>query len=994
MADKHSSTTLRQRWFVSVVAVFVFVAALSAYYLKKPVTVPPAIRLNNAKAALAKQDYQLAERLALEISPENPEHTKALYIAGEAATKAGKVEAAVRHFEALAARQQKWKEAPLGLFFAGEACRASGQLTQAEVFFLKFLSAAPAHILTHERLAFLASLTGRRQESIPHYFYLVKSGKAEVSELALFADLSRPIEQLTMLEDYEKKAPDDKLVQLGLACHSFWEGKTGDAKVRLERLLTKSPEFIAGQAMLGELMVDDAEQRFHQWHDRLPKSAEEEPGIHYVRGLWARKHGQLEMAARCFHEVIRRAPTDRRGMMLLGQQLRQIEFPGFEAVENRSKQMIELSQRLDQVLRKDTSDNYREVASLLEKMGRIWEAVAWGVAADRQFPDANWTADLFARAANQLTDELPQVIEKENLALRLDLSKLSPFRLTPMPDRNAAERQSALSKSRIRFEESVLGPRFTYENSADPATPGARMFEQTGGGVAVLDYDLDHWPDLYFPQGGTWRTGQSRPDFPPSAPDRLFRNFSGGEAVDVTAPSGLVDRGFGQGAAVGDFDNDGFPDLYVANIGRNQLLKNNGDGTFTDVTDQAGLSAEDWSTSCVIVDLNQDGNADLFDVNYVTGEHVFEMICQGKACSPKAFQGCPDRLLLSRGDGTFATITPNPDEIAGKGLGVVAFHLLERGRPSLLIANDQVPNFVLHNRATKDDNNISLIDEALIVGAAYNVDGLAMASMGIAAEDFDSDERIDFYITTFKDESSVMLFQDVPGLFVDRAISSGLRAATMPFVGWGTQSLDADRDGNPDLVMVNGHVDDYRTQGGEFQMRPQFFRNLGKGRFDEEMAGQAGEFFKKKRLGRGLSRLDWNRDGLMDFAVSNIAEPASLVLNSTEGAGHFLTVRLVASRSARDAIGSLVELRTSGGKWKKQLVAGDGYMASNERLIQFGLGEATTVAELTVDWPSGSKTILRNIPADVTVELRESAEFGIQRRGPGDSDVVNVTYTQ
>ena len=134
MADKHSSTTLRQRWFVSVVAVFVFVAALSAYYLKKPVTVPPAIRLNNAKAALAKQDYQLAERLALEISPENPEHTKALYIAGEAATKAGKVEAAVRHFEALAARQQKWKEAPLGLFFAGEACRASGQLTQAEVF--------------------------------------------------------------------------------------------------------------------------------------------------------------------------------------------------------------------------------------------------------------------------------------------------------------------------------------------------------------------------------------------------------------------------------------------------------------------------------------------------------------------------------------------------------------------------------------------------------------------------------------------------------------------------------------------------------------------------------------------------------------------------------------------------------------------------------------------------------------------------------------------
>ena len=192
----------------------------------------------------------------------------------------------------------------------------------------------------------------------------------------------------------------------------------------------------------------------------------------------------------------------------------------------------------------------------------------------------------------------------------------------------------------------------------------------------------------------------------------------------------MVDRGFGQGASSGDFDNDGFPDLYVGNVGRNQLLHNNGDGTFTDVTDVAGLTATDWTTSCVIVDLNADGNPDLYDVNYVTGPQVYERICQGKGCSPSAFAGAPDHLLLSRGDGSFELIEPAAPEVDGKGLGIVAFDLHERGRPSLFVANDQVPNFLLRNLATGDRHNVRLEDEAFISGVAFNQDGLAMASMG------------------------------------------------------------------------------------------------------------------------------------------------------------------------------------------------------------------------------------------------------------------------
>ena len=992
----HQIAAMRKgrRWGRAFVAAFALVSALVLLFLasRKPRSLVVAT-LSDAKAALADHEYDRAEKIATALVDDGTHLTDALAIAGEAAAKAGRLDAAIRHFQSLAQHQSRLRSPPLGLYFAGEACLSGGRLTEAEAFFYKFLSAAPGHLLTREKLAFLASVSGRRHESSPHYFFLVKSGRAEVHELVLFADLSRPNEQGPFLRDCDQKAPGDQLVQFGLANTAFEEGETDDAFARLETILSHSPQFLAGQAMLGELLVNQSDADFFEWHRQLPRDAETEPEIHYVRGLWARKSRESKVAARCFWETLRRVPTDRRATMLLGQQLRILNDPRFKVVENRAKQAIQLTQLLDQVLKKNTKESYQEVALLLEQMGRLWEAAAWGLAAERQFSNVPWARDIFSRVADQLTENLPLVTNAENLAVQLDLSDFPPFQSisTGIPEKASNAKTSR--STRVLFEEATDGPDFVYRNSADPATPGARMFEQTGGCVAVIDYDCDHWPDLFFSQGGEWRTGRSRPDFPPSDSDRLFRNVDGGEAIDVTLLAGLVDRGFGQGASTGDFDNDGFPDLYVANIGQNQLLQNNGDGTFSDHTEGAGLTAADWTTSCVMVDLNGDGYPDLFDVNYVTGEHVFEMICQGKACSPKVFAGAPDRLILSHGDGTFETTTPFPNEVNGKGLGVVAFELLDRGRPCLLIANDQVPNFLLVNRPAAQDDQIVLEDEALALGAAYNEDGLAMASMGIAADDLDGDGRIDFFISTFKDESSVLLFQDTAGLFVDRAKSAGLRSSTIPFVGWGTQCLDSELDGHSDIVVVNGHIDDYRAEGGEFHMRPQFFHNRGTGRFEEKMASDVGPFFEKKRLGRGLSRLDWNRDGLMDFAVSNIGERASLVMNKSTGTGHFVSVRLTARHGSRDAVGSQIEVQTSDRSWRKQLVAGDGYMASNERVVQFGVAEATKVHQLTVDWPSGSKTVLRNIPVDVTLELCEGSSTGVLRHSPVESEMIPVAVS-
>ncbi len=979
----------RTGWNVALLA-FALGILLSGCY-SKPAPSPP--RLAQAKSALATGDFRDAETLALAIPRDSAERDAALAVAGEAAAKNHRARDAVEHYQALAKRQRQSGEPPLGWFYAADVCRGAGQLADAEALYRQFLVHAPNHLLTHERLAFLTSISGRRWESVPHYLFLVRSGKAEITELVLFGDPDRPIEQRPYLEDCAKQAPEDSLVRLGLAAHTLWEGRTAEALPQLQQIVQASPEVLAAQMLLGELLVNGNDDAFIEWHSRLPAQAVDDPDLHYLRGLWARKHNQPQMAARCFWESLRRAPTQRRAVFQWGQVLRSLNHPSVEAVEARSKQLIQLTQFFDQSLRSNSQreEPLRGIAELLEQMGRLWEAGAWGIIAREKFPQAAWTHALLARVGSQLNHDLPLVSVREDLALRYDLSTFPDWAALPAPGRSSTPSPGTNREATIRFQEAARGPEFTYENGYDPATPGARMFEQTGGGVAVLDYDGDQWPDLFFPQGGTWLTGKSEPEPPGRWTDRLFRNHGGQQAVDVTEAAGLVDHGFGQGAAVGDFDNDGFPDLYVGNVGRNQLLHNNGDGTFTDVTDFAGITSTDFTTSCVLVDLNADGHPDLYDVNYVEGPQVYERICQGKGCSPSAFAGSPDRLLISRGDGTFELVTPPTPEIDGKGLGIVAFDLQEQGRPCLFIANDQVPNFLLRNRATADRYHVNLSDEAFISGVAFNQDGLAMASMGIAADDADGDGRLDFYLSTFKDEPSLLLLQDSSGLFVDSAAPAGLRAATWPFVGWGTQFLDADRDGNPDLVGVNGHVDDYRDQGGEFHMRPQFFRNVGAGQFEERMAVQVGPFFEQKRVGRGLSRLDWNRDGLMDFVASNIGDPASLVINATQGAGAFVGVRLSARHSARDAIGTTVEVRAGDRTWKKQLVAGDGYMASNERWLQFGLGNAPRVDKITVQWPSGAQSMAENVPVGVTLEFIEAAPRAVQRSGPALSSVIAVS---
>jgi hypothetical protein len=679
-------------------------------------------------------------------------------------------------------------------------------------------------------------------------------------------------------------------------------------------------------------------------------------------------------------------------MYQLGQVMTPIDPVAGKAFAERATMLKECGELIEQMLIHQGSamPQFRDLMSRLIAMGREWEAWAWLRTVRERAGGGNSMADLAERLAHLSKDEPPRFYQDRNLALTYDLSGFPPFETILKGDRKAIPTTSGdRPLADIRFEDkaSAWGIDFSYFQGPDPQTPGVRIFESTGGGVGILDFDLDGCPDLFLTQGEDWPPGNHRPVPSEKYCDRLYRN-SGDGLHDVTFHCGMgTEAGYGQGCSCGDFNNDGFADLYVANIGVNQLWLNNGNGTFSDATAEAELADAAWTTSCLIVDLDADGTPDLYDVNYLQGDKVFTIECNERNCSVHGYEGAPDQVLLSLRDGRFAVVPQATPVLNSKGLGIVTLFPDGHSRPSLFIANDQVPNFYL--RPTEIAGKY--VDEAQIAGLALNVEGKPTACMGIAAADIDHDARTDLFVTNFKDEANNLYLQRDGGLFEDAVVGAGLMMPGIPYVGWGAQFIDADNDGELDLAVANGHVADFQEEGIDSLMPTQFFRSVGGMRFVEERPADVGPLFDRRVLGRALATVDFNRDGRVDFVVSCIGSPVILAENQTTNVGRWLDIRLHARNSARDAIGAVVNVRCAAVSHRQQLLSGDGYQTTNERRLHFGLGTAEQVDEIQIVWPSGGRSRLTRLPADGQLNVVEGiTSASLWRAGMLSSIVVDA----
>src|SRR5881394_649768 len=535
--------------------------------------------------------------------------------------------------------------------------------------------------------------------------------------------------------------------------------------------------------------------------------------------------------------------------------------------------------------------------------------------------------------------------------------------------------------SAIQFRDitQVAGIRFVHNNGAF----GKKFLPETmGPGVAFIDYDNDGWPDIFLVNDMDWPGHAQKHSVP-----KLYHNNHDGTFTDVTHKAGLDVELFGMGVAVGDYDNDGYDDLFVTTYGQSHLFHNNGNGTFTDVTQKAGLlGPKEFSTSAAWVDYDKDGHLDLVVANYVQWTPETDLYCtlDGKSksyCTPESYKGTSVRLWHNRGNGTFEDLTQKAGlgDPTSKTLGIAVLDFDDDGWPDLLFSNDTQPNKLYRN-----NGNGTFSEKAVVAGVAFSEDGVARAGMGVDAADYDHSGFPSLLITNFANQMLSLYHNEGKGLFVDEAPRSEIGRASLLTLGFGCFFFDYDLDGWPDVLVANGHIDAdvQRVQANvKYAMPPHLFRNVGKGKF-AEVTNSVGQAFASPRVGRGAAYADFNNDGRLDLLLSTNGGPVYLFRNESQGAAppnHSMRIKLTGTKSNRDGIGATVRV-TSGGETQTQMLrSGSSYLSASELVLTFGLAHNEKADAVEIRWPSGEVDRLSNARVGQTVTVTEGKGISASR---------------
>jgi hypothetical protein len=519
------------------------------------------------------------------------------------------------------------------------------------------------------------------------------------------------------------------------------------------------------------------------------------------------------------------------------------------------------------------------------------------------------------------------------------------------------------------------GIRFTHNNGAF----GKKYLPETmGPGCAFIDYDNDGYPDILLINGQDW-PGHARASSTP----KLYHNNHDGTFTDVTRKAGLAISMFGMGAAIGDYDNDGYDDIFISALGQSHLLHNNGHGTFTDVTKAAGLwGPDEFSTGAAWVDYDKDGKLDLVVANYVQWSIQGDLFCtldgtHKSYCTPESYKGASARLWHNQGGGKFADVTQKAGlyEPTSKSLGIAVLDYNNDGWPDILLANDTQPNKLYLNK-----RDGSFEEKAVAAGIAFSEDGVARAGMGVDAADYDRSGHVSLIITNFANQMLSLYHNEGNGLFVDEAPSSEVGRATLVTLGFGCFFFDYDNDGWQDIFVADGHIENEieRVQKRvSYAEPPHLFRNMGAGKF-QEVTDQMGQVFAAPKVARGAAYADIDDDGALDLLVMTNGGRAYLFHN--EGAtNHSVRVKLEGTRSNRDGIGAIVRVTSGNDKQWKMVKSGSSYLSQSELVLTFGLGNKNSADQVEVQWPSGQVDRMSKVPADQTIVVQEGKGIASSR---------------
>ncbi len=501
---------------------------------------------------------------------------------------------------------------------------------------------------------------------------------------------------------------------------------------------------------------------------------------------------------------------------------------------------------------------------------------------------------------------------------------------------------------------------------------GQRYFLETvGSGAAFFDYDGDGWIDIYFVNGA------DLPGFraPQSPTNRLYRNNGDSTFTDVTEQAGVGDTGYGGGCAVGDYDNDGNLDLYVTNFGANVLYRNNGDSTFTDVTQHAGVGDSRWSLGCAFADYDNDGFVDLYVTNYIDFHFETHTNCTQKGiaayCPPESFEGAPDTLYRNNGDGTFTDVTTIAGVYneGGKGMGVVFGDYDNDGDADCYVGNDAGENFLYQNRGDGTFTNVGWM-----AGVEADENGNVQGTMGVDFGDYDNDGLLDLIAINYQQQPNALYRNDNANFFTDVSFVAGM-ADSVPYVGWGVDFFDVDNDGDKDLLIANGHLQDTIEQYDDTTTYPQhnhLLINNGQGYFVNESV-KTGTGLRSRKVSRGIATGDYDNDGDLDVLICNANDTPQLLRNDSEIQGNWILIHTIGTRSNRAGIGTRVKIQTDTLIQIDEVRGGSGYLSQNDLRLHFGIGVHKHIDRIEARWPSGIVDIIRDVAPNQIITITEGA---------------------